>query len=862
MRTLVASGGRPFLSLKHLLVLTLVSAGPMTAPVGAQVAGGVVDLVKTHTFKSTGQPMWGPNQPANFSVRFFDLFFDTGERSGSAQFFVQDATLGDYGAAMGGSARASLGLSAGVDFTAGNIGVEYPISLKLTYPEPNSFRDGEEIPIRTSFQRQPNGKLTATEPFASVDVTGKIGFHGQANMQICFITCTAAATLGPVQYPSNYITTLQPETVRVFRLDTNTNATLPVIFWPTSLFPPVTEEKPLPFTFTGATAAVLGLSGTVDLPHAGIPCPALAVGCTHSVSEVGSSVLSGSVAHRFIDIVMDLDAWARTITKIPLGIAIPFSAFPGAPAGSTAKLDLVDAKVPLQIAEVQDFEFTPDPRVRLSFPQPVSYRVTEGTAPNETQVGQGTAMVIPFKVGQTLYLTFPAGKKTTMLGGSDFELKNRFRNRTRFTIDSDFVPTVGLAKLDIPSWQTPSVTTDLCHEATVTADPLDVFADKSCPVTTPSFTVPAVHEGLGPWYQVPRQLAEASFPIPLDPWELGGFAQLAGSTFTLDPEDAGLALTTSMVGGLAAGTGPAGTLVQTLRVENTGDVKLLTSQVRDALAVAFPTLPGFAVQTLTSPTLSRNASFNGVSVDATLTGNDELAVGGSGLITVQTRVAPGNIYRASANAAALTPIGTAVGASATARFAVYPMNFGPDKLNGAGSPNARVPLHVLNTASLPIQEIDLATVMIDGLAPLSWSYVLRNDVGPETDLALQFDRRALWTRIQARRAAIVAPQALATLLQTAPAPPALSSLANAVLGGAPMDPALAANADLLGNGNGRLDLGDLRAAAVARLSGTGSSIPSAAPPSGEVGVTLPLIGTMKDGTRFMAEDSIVVPTGG
>lgn len=82
----------------------------------------------------------------------------------------------------------------------------------------------------------------------------------------------------------------------------------------------------------------------------------------------------------------------------------------------------------------------------------------------------------------------------------------------------------------------------------------------------------------------------------------------------------------------------------------------------------------------------------------------------------------------------------------------------------------------------------------------------------------------------------------------------IQRLADAVLSGAAPSDGIVARADRLGNSNGRLDLGDLRAATQHRL---GADVVQAV---GEgLAITLPLTGKLRDGTPFVAEDAIIIP---
>jgi hypothetical protein len=298
-------------------------------------------------------------------------------------------------------------------------------------------------------------------------------------------------------------------------------------------------------------------------------------------------------------------------------------------------------------------------------------------------------------------------------------------------------------------------------------------------------------------------------------------------------------------------------------------VFIKTTQVTDVLTVAFPELAGYIVNSVTSADLTTNGTWNGSG--ATLTGSDVMAVGQASTIAVEFQAAAGNIYNTIVAATGLSPIGTTVldtrtgvdlPATDAGSFAVYAMDIDQDKLTGPGGKRAKVPVHVLDSEKLPIMQIDPESVLLDGVAPDNWEYAVR-EIEDEviegvTDIVLLFNQNDVWAKAQSRLATAALVESLMTRDEAITGREA-DALAAAILVNAEVSEELSAKADRLGNGNGRLDLGDLRAAFSAGTAGQGGDRPALAPPSANAkSIMLPLTGVMKDGTPFVAEDAVLV----
>jgi hypothetical protein len=616
----------------------------------------------------------------------------------------------------------------------------------------------------------------------------------------------------------------------------------------------------LPHTLDFIESQVTNMSGTIGLPK------------VHPISAVGTDGMSLMAVGRdtFVDLSLDLDGFFTG--KIPLGFQSPEI------HGVSVGYETVDFSGVLKLWQDQAFTFVPRIFAVLEFPRAVAY--TEVDAGGAT-VHSGTNTSIRFRVGNTLNLVYPTGLKDPMTIAPTFAIENSFTSATSTTSREDLVLTVGKFNLHVPRVTViPEFTVDVCWGLTHDADPLGLIPDESCAVTSPAQEFPGVNVDLGPLYQ--KSLAGTSQNLSLFPfapadctpgatgcgtWELAGFNTAAGESFVLDPENPIIRVTTTLASALATGTGPAGSLTQAITVTNAGDVPLSTAQIADALSAAVAGGGGFGVRSIASPTLTKNAGFNGLVDRNTLTRADVLAVGGSGTVAINITVAPGNVFSTLLDADGTTPIGTNVRAAAAASFGVFAFDIRPSSQNSAS--NGVLPVVVLGTTGMDPARIDPATLRLEGVAPLRWEVVPR---GAVNDLTIKFDRQAILAALQTRLASPVAVAALAAAAAPNVAPdPAL--VARAVLGdGTALTPEQVRAIDR--NGNGVADIGDLRA--LLRGGGGGGSGGPAEPievlvagaaaaaargPSG-TSLVLVLTGQLRDGTPFMGENSLVITNNG
>lgn len=800
------------------------------------------------SFATAGQSLWGPGTAPlsdfNRTLRLVDVSWNVGDTIGDIRSL--DTPIGElgFGGEIGAYTSGDFGLfSRFSDVGTGEVAVNYPVQVTLGIPTTNTFRDGQVISIPSSLVLLDGSAISVTPPRGSIDVRGSAAFAAGAHAKVCIFGCTQFPLFPSIDLGNTDVPVLQ------MGYDGTGASYAQLVGLP---------RVELPHTLTFLESQLTNLSGTIGLPSVH-PTTTVAPG-------TGARALIAAGSDMFFNVSLDMDGLVTG--KIPLGFETPDF------HGAHLKYETVDLSTVVKMIQDQTFSFTPTVYATLSFPRAMVWSEEDAGG---AVVASGNDAVITFQVGNTLKVTYPAGLKDAMTVTPTFSIRNTFSSDVLNRFKEDIVLTVGQFQLSVPSVEIfPSFTVDVCEGLTVDADPLDIIPDEHCPVTTPAVNSPSISIDLGPLYQQSLFGLNQSmrvFPFAASDctagstgcghWELQGFNSAPGLAFDLDPENPIIDVATSVVSGLASRTGPAGTLIQTMTVRNLGDVPLSAAQIADALARAVPTGGAFHVRSVNSVVLTENNAFNGVSDLGTLTRADVLAVGGSGVVTVGIDVTPGNVFSSLLDADGTSPIGTNVRAGAAASFAVFAFDIRPTLNSGS---NGVLPVVFLSTPGMDAAGIDPASLRLEGVAPLRWSLVPR---GTLNDLELKFDRQSVVAGLQQRLAA----GPLAAARMQGPDMPSAAQFAGALLGGEALTASQLKAADR--NGNGVLDIGDLRALvrnAAVSVAPADISAALAGPPGGGGGggglalgasaqsatVILVITGTMRDGTPLMGENAITI----
>lgn len=854
-RSIVRWAAAPFIAGAALAVLLLPARGEaQTCPLGL---GCRATTQQTIPFAATEQSLWGPADadevPNTHTIPIFDDRWSAGDTTKSFESFSWVGGKEWFGGEIGGVTSGRFGARMLLEgFSESTVDIDYPVTVTISWPEPNTFRPGDDVTIETSWTP---GDLSMDTKYEAIDIDLRavFGMRHAAHYELCFFDCTGDVALFP---------TLDfPET------DFSIFHTLDGGY--------ALGTDPITDVASGGSALVAfltGVSGRMDDPE------------PFSGITVDGTRLSASGSDEYLTLDIDIDTFLRFFHVLPGFPYPPFGA--KVPLANYGAFDLeyetIDLDMALRLSQEEDIEFDAGVNIRVDFPTALGYHVEN---PSGSVTGSGTAASITFPAGHSLTIYTPASVDPMDLRAT-FSIENTFKRNSNMRFFSGFTNRELLLSLKMAEKKFSKKTGRdwFWDERWVDCDDLDDLGDVyDCfvgaisgfwedfkhyfDVITP-FTANALNFSVGPAYET--EFAETEFSVPIfeDSWELGGFADASGPTMLLDPENPIIAVSSSWEYMFPTA------FTQTMVVENLGDVPLNATSVMDALDVA-----GLSVANIQSFDIRPNTGFDGLGDAESLVSGQTIPIGGSTTITIRWKPTPGT-YSAAISAQGTSPIGTVVTADGgTMRFGWLAMDIQPDSLNRKS--RGQLPVHLYGTPGFAVGDIDQSSLALEGIAP---NKVQVEDLNLDgiPDLKLRFDRPAVIagmdTRIAALAPVVAAAEMATTLVFGVQAPEfTADQVAGALLrGGAGFTQDDIFAMDRAGNGNGRLDVGDLRAAVLGggtvlamakggngkgNAGGNNSGktddggLGEGAPPEDFIFV---LTGNMTDSTPFWAEDHAVV----
>jgi hypothetical protein len=823
-------------------------------PASAQTRGNTVTQPYQVTFQTGGQSQWGPaDATANIDFRYtlWDVAWsesgETGDVVGVGGF--------DFGGRIRGSTGGATGLAVRFhNVETGSVDLVYPVDIVLTLPEPNSFRDGETVTFSSAYSLGAGWVLNTTPPALDITFEGRFGFQASSGVDVCLFGCTGFPLSPTINIPNS--------SFEVMRLSgASGTVSMPAI--------PGASVNVLPHTFTFLESNFHGIGGTVDRPR---------VVTSGGVLPDGTG-LRATGSHRFIDISIDWDSYLTKATGVGLGAETPSI------GGASAFYDILDFRSLVAFTETKLFEFLPDLGLTAVLPEAVNFTVTDELG---NVVSDGTSNTIFFKVGHSVTITIPAGRRDPLEHQPTFTLANTFSSATTGEVQHDFVMTALQLGLTVPSVV---VIPEIC-------DPTGVLG------CTPEVKSPRIDLDLGPLYR--QTLTSQTVPLSFYPggtWELQGIAPQTRAPFFLDPEDPTISVATSLNSSVLEGTGPPGTLTQRIHVTNTGDVRLSSVQLADALRWAIWWEDGgpyfipvedsykqpdeeFFLWSTTSDHLTLVEEFDGserLNMTKLAAGNDTLGVGQTASIEIVMTSLHSRIYGAQLNTSGVSPIGTPVAHDTWNTLGVFKLDINECRLPRW---RRRVSGYIDGTRLMDVKDVDLASLRVEGVAPVEAEAHGYHKGGR---IWFEFDQDELVDSLRSRLEKIGTSVAeILAMEQGSDRDSAVSISAEDVAeqlldGTSLLDGQQMTALDQLGNGNGQLDLGDLRALLLAQdalltesrtgerdlteavsQSGDEAQVANMSqshrgrcrPRWGYAPVPVIITGNFKDGTSFIGEDIV------
>ena len=150
------------------------------------------------TFTTQNQSMWSPGQGANIDWSQelgFDWDFDLGTIGGfwnpSVDLVFDTISLGDTGASIGAKSKRRAGLFLDFLLQTGTVNVDYPVRVKVEYPQDGTLYPGDPFTIKTSWERSGAAKIATTGPRARFEM----GAYFKAKSKIPFRAAVAGEDL-------------------------------------------------------------------------------------------------------------------------------------------------------------------------------------------------------------------------------------------------------------------------------------------------------------------------------------------------------------------------------------------------------------------------------------------------------------------------------------------------------------------------------------------------------------------------------------------------------------------------------------------------------------------------------------------
>jgi gliding motility-associated-like protein len=483
------------------------------------------------TFSTSGQSMWGSG--AGFTldkeiplIPVTNFGSSTPTTLGGTE-IIDVPFVGEleFGAQVKIGAWGNVGSKFYIkDVSGGTIDVDYPIANSITYPAVNTINRGEWVTIETDYVVRNGWKLQTGFPsVGSMGLDFDFGFGIIFEPKICAFGCLPVPTINEfiplhidifkvsaseIIYPgatASYSPGCPPPGLGY--CSSPIPCPGPIQCWPTLI-----KKTVLPITFDNG----IGLSATLDLPNVS----------TNDNLEI-NKCLTASGSYQYFETNLDVLKFMGSYIPPPAGTVV-------GNLSNTFDIDpfilsytLLSANFNVTNTTFQDFEFCPQIKNNFHFSTPVFY---EEVSPFGLVLFSGQGEDIIITSGNNLRIKYPCNYEF-MPVTLDYDLTNQFSNHTYDELASSFILealgfSIGMSAVNV--WS--SFTVDPCF---------GLFG--GCSFTVPGLSIPG-------FVLEPTPNPLLSFPIPIatiaydwfpiagasGTWELEGFTNKPGSSFTLD----------------------------------------------------------------------------------------------------------------------------------------------------------------------------------------------------------------------------------------------------------------------------------------------------------------------------------------
>jgi len=434
--------------------------------------------------------------------------------------------FGDFGMKMEFGVWGSVGSKFYIKgINGGLIDVDYPIRSTITYPSANTINRGEWITIETDYVVRNNWKLQTTFPITPESAMG-LDFDFNLNLifkpTICAFGClpTPNINLSPNLHVDLFKVS-PTEIIYPGATSTYNGGCPPPPFYcdsptpcpgPVPCLPALIRKSVLPVSYDNG----IGLTGELDLPS---------VSTTDNL--LPNKCLTASGSYTYFTTNLDVLKFMGNFIPPPAGTVLQnlSNSFDAGPFHLS--YNLMSANFQITNTTFQEFEFCPQVKNNFHFTTPVFY---EEVSTFGLVLSTGQSQDIIVTSGNNLRIKYPCNYDF-MPVTLDYDLENEFSNHTYDELAATFILeaigfSISMDDIDV----FPSITLDPCG---------GLFG--GCSFTIPGLSIPGftIEPNPNPLLSFPLPIATISydwFPIGglSGTWELEGFTNKPGSSFTLD----------------------------------------------------------------------------------------------------------------------------------------------------------------------------------------------------------------------------------------------------------------------------------------------------------------------------------------
>jgi gliding motility-associated-like protein len=498
------------------------------------------------TFSTSNQSLWGSGSGFAFNLDV-QLFEESWNSSFGPAGSIANVGygFGSWGGQISAGTWGTIGARFYIeDVFGGHVDVDYPIQTSITYPSANTIDRGTWVTINTDYNVTPGWKLESQPPSlgnAGLEMTTNLNAY--IHPQICIGGCV---------YP--YIDVNINETFDVFTIDQYSatypgvtgfyqpNPVLPFYCNPIGsgtcedpapcgavCLPAMIETQTFPVNLPGSLYNSIGIEGFLDMPN------------VVTTDALNGKCLTAFGNYKYVDMSLDLMKFMGKFIPPPVGTVMSnlSNSYSFGPVG--LNYTLFKSTVGLDIHNQHDLEFCPTVDGNFHFPVPLQYEEIDQFG---AVIQSGQAQNVTVELGNDLRVEYPCNYEFADID-VDYDIRDD-ANFTSHVYDSlGFSFTLEALEFDffMPSFQLfpgiyiPQVCVSIPYPCPTWSKPWKMCSYTVC---TPGFwlippiNISGFNMGVGPLFAANIPLANVQYDWFNSTYNLEGFSNQSGGTFTLD----------------------------------------------------------------------------------------------------------------------------------------------------------------------------------------------------------------------------------------------------------------------------------------------------------------------------------------